>query len=63
MGESEADSAGSAGDEDVAVFDRDFDGAGADDEVEEEEEGDWEEEDEEREEGDEVVSVRHGRVE
>lgn len=53
VGEGEADAAGSAGDEHVAVLDRDLDRAGPDQEVEEAEE----EEGKENEEGE--VRVRH----
>lgn len=50
MGESEADTAGAAGNEDVARFDWDGDVAGADDEEESEEEREREEEEREEEE-------------
>lgn len=49
-GESKSDAAGAAGDEHVAVFDWDLDGAGTDEKVEEQEEGTREKEEEEEEE-------------
>lgn len=61
LGQGQADAAGAAGDEHVAVLDWDSDGLGADNEVEEEEEeeGEWDEEDQ-REEGE--IHFRHWRA-